>query len=86
MIPYLVVMALIPAFACALKPLRSKDKRITLTWIFYGMLAFLAMVRKETVGVDTPQFTGAYRAISEILRSRSRSTDTNMVLRFCAVF
>lgn len=65
MIPYLVVMALIPAFACALKPLRSKDKRITLTWIFYGMLAFLAMVRKETVGVDTPQFTGAYRAIGD---------------------
>ena len=56
-------MASIPIFACVLKPLRSKEKRVILTCIFYGTLAFLAMMRSETVGVDTHQYTWAYRTI-----------------------
>ena len=46
-----------------LKPQHSKGARLLFCWIIFGILALLAMIRAYTVGIDTPQFIGAYQDI-----------------------
>lgn len=63
MLPYLSILAFIPIASMILKPQHSKGARLLFCWIIFGILALLAMIRAYTVGIDTPQFIGAYQDI-----------------------
>ncbi|NBH69450.1 EpsG family protein [Bifidobacterium pseudolongum] len=65
MLPYLAILAFIPLAAVTLRPQESKGTRLLFCWCIFGPLAFLAMVRSYTVGIDTSQFVTAYREIGE---------------------
>lgn len=64
MIPYLILLTIIPTAACALKPQSNRrNKRI---YVFFISVCFfiLAAFRAVTIGVDTRQFAGAYQSIA----------------------
>lgn len=64
MIPYLILLTIIPTAACALKPQSNcRNKRI---YVFFISIWFfiLAAFRAVTIGVDTRQFASAYQSIA----------------------
>lgn len=63
MVPYLIVLSFILILAYILKPNFNPRMRLLYVWIAFGTLAIMAMIRDETVGADTVQYTGAYEQI-----------------------
>lgn len=65
MVPYLLVLLLIPILNLVINPAQNRNRRIIFSVGIFGLLTLLAAVRKYTVGIDTKQYTDSYMLIGK---------------------